>query len=265
MAGAQTTQLSVVIPVFNERDNVAVLAGEIRAAVDPLAIPYEVIFVDDGSTDGSAEALQEIARLDSRVRIVSQARNSGQSAALAAGFRHARGEIIVTLDSDLQNDPADIPLLLERITTADVVSGIRTKRRDTWTRRVASKIANRIRNRLTHETVTDVGCSLRAFRRQYIVGVPVFDGMHRFLPTLLRLAGARVTEMGVRHRPRLHGTAKYTIGNRVFRATADLFGVRWLQLRHIDPDLSREVTPRDSAVSREDETPSPPPKPISPP
>jgi dolichol-phosphate mannosyltransferase len=243
MSTPQTTQLSVVVPVFNERDNLVPLLTEIRAALASLNLPYEVIFVDDGSGDGSAEVLASLARNDSVVRVVRLSRNSGQSAALAAGFWHARGAVIVTLDADLQNDPADIPHLLERMARdrADVVSGIRTQRKDTWVRRVASRIANRIRNRVTHETVTDVGCSLRAFRREFVPALPIFNGMHRFLPTLLRMSGAKVTEMGVRHRPRLHGVAKYTIGNRVFRATADLLGVRWLQMRHIDRSLAQEI------------------------
>jgi dolichol-phosphate mannosyltransferase len=245
MSTPQTTQLSVVIPVFNERDNLVPLATEIRLALAPLNLPYEVIFVDDGSHDGSAEVLASLLRNDPLVRVVRLARNAGQSAALAAGFWHARGAVIVTLDADLQNDPADIPLLLERMARdqADVVSGIRTQRKDTWMRRFASRIANRIRNRVTRETVTDVGCSLRAFRREFVPTLPVFNGMHRFLPTLLRMSGARVTEMGVRHRPRRHGVAKYTIGNRLFRATTDLFGVRWLQMRHIDRQLAREILP----------------------
>ena len=237
-------EISVVIPVYNEEENLPVLAEEIRAAMAPVESagrPYEVLLVDDGSTDASPAVMARLAREDSHLRIVRQRRNSGQSAALDAGFRHARGGIVVTLDADLQNDPADIPKLLERLDGFDVVSGVRAKRRDTWVRRVSSKIANGVRNRVTHESVTDVGCTLRAMRIEYLRRIPVFNGMHRFLPTLLRMEGARVTEIPVNHRPRLHGQPKYNIRNRIFRALADLFGVRWMQTRWVDRRLAEEV------------------------
>jgi dolichol-phosphate mannosyltransferase len=234
-------EISLVIPVFNEEENLPVLAGEIRAALEPLGVPYEVLYVDDGSTDASPQVLLGLAREDPRTRIVRQRRNSGQSAALDAGFRHARADVIVTLDADLQNDPADIPRLLESLEGFDVVSGVRARRQDNWVRRVSSKIANGIRNRVTHESVTDVGCTLRAMRAEYVRRIPVFNGMHRFLPTLLRMEGARVTEVPVNHRARLHGQPKYNIRNRIFRALADLFGVRWMQTRWIDRRLAEEV------------------------
>jgi dolichol-phosphate mannosyltransferase len=234
-------EISLVIPVYNEEENLPVLAGEIRSALEPLGRPYEVLYVDDGSTDESPQVLLELAREDPRTRIVRQRRNSGQSAALDAGLRHARGDVIITLDADLQNDPADIPRLLERLDGFDVVSGVRARRRDNWVRRVSSKIANGIRNRVTHESVTDVGCTLRAMRAEYLRRIPVFNGMHRFLPTLLRMEGARVTEVPVNHRPRLHGQPKYNIRNRIFRALTDLFGVRWLQTRWIDRQMAEEV------------------------
>jgi glycosyltransferase involved in cell wall biosynthesis len=242
MAAMTEPEVSLVIPVLNEEENLPVLAGEIRAAMEPAGRPYEVIYVDDGSTDGSPAALRELAGQDPRVRIVRQRRNSGQSAALDAGFRHARGAVVVTLDADLQNDPADIPLLLERLDEGfDVVSGVRARRRDSWVRRLSSRIANGVRNRVTHESVTDVGCTLRACRADVLRRVPVWNGMHRFLPTLLRMEGARVTEVPVNHRPRLHGQPKYNIRNRLWRALADLFGVRWMQARRIDRELSEEV------------------------
>lgn len=234
-------EISLVIPVFNEEENLPVLAAEIRQALDPLGRPYEVIFVDDGSTDASPAVLAGLAREDRRVRIVRQRRNSGQSAALDAGFRFARGEVVVTLDADLQNDPADIPRLLAHLGEYDVISGVRINRQDTWVRRVSSRIANGIRNWATGESVTDVGCTLRVCRTEYLRRVPMFTGMHRFLPTLLRLAGARVTEVPVNHRPRLHGQAKYGIGNRMFRALDDLRAVRWMQKRWIDQRLSEEI------------------------
>jgi glycosyltransferase involved in cell wall biosynthesis len=246
-----TPDISVVIPVFNEEENLPVLAAEIRGALGGLGRPYEVIYVDDGSTDGSPEVLRRLAREDPAVRIVRQRRNAGQSAALDAGFRFARGGIVVTLDADLQNDPADIPRLLEKMDEFDVVSGVRVNRQDTWVRKASSRIANGVRNRFTHDNVTDVGCTLRACRAESLRGIPMFTGMHRFLPTLLKMAGARATEIPVNHRPRLHGQAKYTIGNRLWRALADLFAVRWMQKRWIDRRLSEErsIDPLDKETS----------------
>lgn len=234
-------EISLVIPVFNEEENLPVLAGEIRQAMAGLGRPYEILFVDDGSTDGSPEVLRRLAREDAHVRVLHQRKNSGQSAAMDAGFRFAAGEIVVTLDADLQNDPADIPRLIAETDRFDVVCGVRQRRQDNWVRRVSSRIANRVRNRVTHESIADTGCTLKAFRASLLEHLPVFSGMHRFLPTLLRLAGARVTEVPVHHRPRLHGQPKYNIRNRIFRATADLFAVRWLQTRWIDRRLTEEI------------------------
>ena len=237
-------EISIVIPVFNEEENLPILAAEIHGAMRGLGRPYEVIFVDDGSTDTSPEVLRQLAREDSAVRILHQRRNSGQSAALDAGFRFARAGIVITLDADLQNDPADIPKLLGRLegpSGCDVVCGVRAHRQDTWVRKVSSRIANGVRNRLTHESVTDVGCTLKAFRTEYLRRIPMFTGMHRFLPTLLKMEGARVVEVPVNHRPRLHGQPKYNIRNRIWRALADLFAVRWMQKRWIDRRLSEEI------------------------
>jgi dolichol-phosphate mannosyltransferase len=234
-------EISVVIPVYNEEESLPILAAELQAALGSLGRSYEILYVDDGSTDGSPGVLRRLAEEDPAVRVIRQRRNAGQSAALDAGFRFARGAIVVTLDADLQNDPADIPRLLEIMDVFDVVSGVRTHRRDTWVRKVSSRIANRVRNRLTHDSVTDVGCTLRACRTEYLRRIPMFTGMHRFLPTLLKMAGARTTEIPVNHRPRLHGQPKYTIGNRLWRALADLFAVRWMQKRWIDRRLSEEV------------------------
>ncbi|HEV8582750.1 MAG TPA: glycosyltransferase family 2 protein [Thermoanaerobaculia bacterium] len=237
----KTPEISVVIPVYNEEENLPILAAEVQGALEAVGRPYEVIYVDDGSTDGSPEILSDLAREDARVRVVRQQRNSGQSAALAAGFRFACGGIVVTLDADLQNDPADIPRLLERMNGHDVVCGVRVNRQDTWVRKVSSRIANGVRNRLTHDSVTDVGCTLRACRTELVRNLPMFTGMHRFLPTLLKMEGARVTEVPVHHRPRLHGQPKYNIRNRIWRALADLFAVRWMQKRWIDRRLSEEI------------------------
>ena len=241
-APAAVPGLSVIVPVYNEAESVPELAREIAAALDPLAIAYEVVYADDGSTDGSPAVLAELAAADPRVRVVRIGRNSGLSAALDAGFTHARAPVLVTLDGDLQNDPADIPRLLAELADCDVVCGVRAKRRDDWLRRASSRIANGVRNRLTRESIADVGCTLRAYRAPFVARVPMFTGIHRFLPTLLRLAGARVKEVPVNHRPRLHGEPKYNIRNRIWRALVDLFAVRWMQRRWIDRRLVEEVS-----------------------
>jgi len=228
-------EISVVIPVFNEEESLPILAAELQGVLRSLGRPCEVIFVDDGSTDRSLEVLVGLAQADPAVRIVRQRRNAGQSAALAAGFHFAHGQIVVTLDADLQNDPADVPRLLARLEDGwDVVCGVRTRRQDPWLRKVSSRIANGVRNRLTYESIADVGCTLRACRAELLRRIPAFTGMHRFLPTLLKMAGARVTEVPVHHRPRLHGQPKYNIRNRIWQALADLFAVRWMQKRWID-------------------------------
>ncbi len=234
-------ELSLVVPVYNEEENLPVLVAEIAAALEPTGRSYELLLVDDGSTDESPAVMADLAQADRRVRVIRLRRNSGQSAALDAGFRFARGRIVVTLDADLQNDPKDIPRMLAELSRADVVCGIRANRRDTWVRRASSRIANGVRNRLTHEHVTDVGCTLRVCRRELLVGLPMFTGLHRFLPTLLKMQGGTVVEIPVNHRPRLHGVAKYGIGNRLWRALADLFAVRWMQKRWIDRRLAEEI------------------------
>ena len=240
-------QLSLVVPLYNEAENLPVLAAEIRQALAPLGRSWESLFIDDGSTDGSFDALVALAAADPTVRILRHRRNAGQSAALAAGFAAARGTIVVTLDADLQNDPADIPALLARLgddpqkSDCDAVSGVRQNRRDTWVRRISSRVANGVRNWATDERVSDVGCSLKAYRREVLVGLPLFTGMHRFLPTLVRWNGARLAEIPVNHRPRLHGTAKYGIGNRLFRAIADLMAVRWMRTRWIPRGNVEEI------------------------
>ncbi|MFQ5349098.1 MAG: glycosyltransferase family 2 protein, partial [Thermoanaerobaculia bacterium] len=234
-------RLSIIIPLFNEAENLEPLAAELAAALDDLDCAYEVLFVDDGSEDDSLAVLARLTAADPRLRVLRQPKNMGQSAAFAAGFRHARGELIATLDADLQNDPADLPRMLNELDRCDVVCGVRTDRHDSFVRRASSRIANSVRNRLTGESITDVGCSLRVMRARHARRVPMFDGMHRFLPTLLRMEGARISEVPVSHRPRLRGVSKYGIHNRLWRALADLFAVRWMQRRRIDRRAAVEV------------------------
>jgi dolichol-phosphate mannosyltransferase len=228
-------RVSVMIPVYNEEESLVTLHRELDAALASVAGGAEIVFVDDGSKDRSLAVLREIAEKDPRVRVVVLDGNHGQTAAFAAGFDAVRGEITVTLDADLQNDPADIPRLIAKLDAegADVVNGVRQKRRDSWVRLVSSRIANNARNWVTNESVTDVGCSLRAMRTEYVKRVRLFRNMHRFLPTLLRMEGAtKVIEMPVAHRERRYGVSKYGIGNRLWVGIVDLFGVRWMQARH---------------------------------
>jgi len=219
--------------VFEERDNLEPLHQELRAALAGVTGGVEFVYVDDGSRDGSAEALADLAKGDERVRVLRFEHNSGQSAAFAAGFEAARGEIVATLDADLQNDPADLPRLLAGLDRADVVNGVRVGRQDGLVRKLSSRVGNGFRNWMTEESVSDVGCSLRVMRASYLKRVKLYRGMHRFLPTLLRMEGARVIELPVSHRPRRHGHSKYGIANRLFVGLADVFAVRWMQKRRL--------------------------------
>jgi glycosyltransferase involved in cell wall biosynthesis len=230
-AGGAAPELSLVIPVYNERDNLAPLVGEIAASLRPAGYRYEVLMVDDGSTDGSAESLAALGRDHPELRVVRLARNAGQTAAMDAGFRRARGAVVVTLDADLQNDPADIPLLVRELEGWDAVVGVRRVRRDGLVRRVSSRVANYVRNRLSDETITDTGCSLKAYRRDAVARLKLYRGMHRFLPTLLKMEGFRVREIPVGHRPRAHGRSKYGISNRLVPSFVDLLAVRWMKKR----------------------------------
>jgi dolichol-phosphate mannosyltransferase len=225
--------LSVVVPFFDERDNVRPLHAELLAALAPLPGGFELIYVDDGSRDGTGDVLARLAQQDPRVRVFGFAQNAGQTAALDAGFRAARGEVIATLDGDGQNDPADLPRLLAALERADVVNGVRHDRRDTWRRRFASRVANGLRNWATGESVSDVGCSLRVMRASFVKRLKLYRGLHRFLPTLLRLEGARLAELPVNHRPRRSGVSKYGIRNRLFVTLADLLAVRWMIKRRL--------------------------------
>jgi glycosyltransferase involved in cell wall biosynthesis len=228
-----------VIPVYNERECLPGLLDEIREAIGAIEGGVEVILIDDGSTDGSSEMIDAASTADTRIVPVHFARNAGQSAAFAAGFRRARGDIVVTLDADGQNPPAEIPRLVDAMREGvDLVAGYRRKRRDTWWRLLQSRIANGIRNRLSGETIRDTGCSLKAFRARFLRDLPVFNGMHRFLPTLCRLTGARVVvEVPVDHRPRQGGRSKYGMLNRALRTFVDLLGVRWLKRRWISYEV----------------------------
>jgi len=223
--------LSVVVPAYNEVESLPALLDELRAALGATQRTWELLLVDDGSRDGTGDAMESAARADPRIRVLRLEKNAGQSAALAAGLVRAAGEVIVTLDADLQNDPADIPALLAALANADVVSGVRQGRRDSWLRLVSSRIANGMRRAVLGDRVTDIGCSLKAYRREALADLPMFVGVHRFLPALCAFRGARVVEIPVRHRPRTQGVSKYGVGNRLWRGIHDLVGVAWLKRR----------------------------------
>jgi len=214
--------------VYNEEQNVPILEAELRAALK--GVDHEIIFVDDGSSDHTVERIEAAPN----VRVIRFEKNAGQSAAIYAGLQAARGAILVLIDGDLQNDPADIPKLIAEIARgADLVCGYRAQRRDTVVKRLTSWIANAVRSRYTKDGVRDTGCTLKAMRRECVSALVPFKGMHRFIPALIKDAGYRLVEIPVNHRPRRFGQTKYGLGNRAVRATIDMFGVRWLLSRRL--------------------------------
>ena len=226
-------ELSVVIPVYNEEENLRPLWEELRGVLDGLGRAFEVVFVDDGSRDRSAEIIRGFREADRRVRLVRLKANAGETAATDAGFKAARGTWIVVMDADLQNDPRDIPALLSHLDTWDAATGWRVNRGegDNWLRRVSARVANGVRNRLSDESIQDSGCTFRAFRRECLRDLVLYRGFHRFIPTLLKMRGYRVLEVPVSHRPRRFGRSKYGVMNRAFIAFADLLVVRWMKSR----------------------------------
>ena len=223
--------ISVVIPVYNEEDNLEPLLDELFPVLYRTGSAFEVICVDDASTDDSLAVLLKLKQKFAELRIIQHRLNCGESAGQASGFANARGAWIVTLDADQQNDPADIPALLAASQNADAVCGIRQKREDDWIKRISSRIANGFRNWVTQDVIADAGCTFRAIKRDALREIPVFNGMHRFLPTLLRLQGFKVVEISVNHRPRTRGESKYGVGNRAFRGLIDCFAILWLRKR----------------------------------
>jgi len=236
--------LSVVVPVKDEAENVGPLAREIAAAL--AGEDAEIIFVDDGSTDGTAKVLQDLKAEIPSLRALQHTRNAGQSRGIRTGVRAARSNTIITLDGDGQNDPADIPKLLAVMRGAEaeqlgVVSGVRANRQDTWSRRMASRIGNGIRNSLLHDGAADTGCGLKVFRRDAFLALPYFDHLHRFIITLMLREGWKVRFVEVNHRPRAHGTSKYTNFGRMLVSVNDLMGVRWLQRRYRAQTETKEL------------------------
>lgn len=227
--------VSVIVPVYNEEENVPILQAELKAALR--GIDHEFVFVDDGSADRTVERIEAAPNL----RVIRFEKNAGQSAAMYAGLHAARGAILVLIDGDLQNDPADIPKLVDEISRgADLVCGYRAQRRDTRVKRLTSRIANAVRSRYTKDGVRDTGCTLKAMRRECVSALVPFKGMHRFIPALIKDAGYRLVEIPVNHRPRRFGQTKYGLGNRAVRATIDMFGVRWLLSRRLNYKIRKE-------------------------
>lgn len=239
----------MVIPIKDERDNLQILTNQLTKVLRSLdqshGTPFEILYVDDGSTDGSSALLDEIRQRTPEVRVIHFDRNYGQTAAFVAGFHHAQGELIATLDGDLQYDPADVSKLLPLTKDYDLVCGRRRQRLDSFIRRISSHVAFLARNVLLHDGVYDSGCSLKIFRRPVIERIPLFHNMHRFFPALAKMYGFSVTEVPVQHFPRAHGSSKYGIGNRLFASTYDLLAVRWMQRRRLRYDVIHQ--PTDSA------------------
>ncbi len=231
--------LSVVVPVFNEVDNLEPLVSELTEVLHADGVSFEIVLVDDGSTDGSSERISAMAREGSGVRGLHFRENRGQTAAFDAGFKAASGRFVATLDADLQNDPRDIARLQRKLEGHDAAVGFRERREDPWIRRASSRIANAIRNRLSEDDVIDTGCSLKLFRRECLDGLRLYQGLHRFLPTLLRMEGYRVVQVPVNHRPRRRGDSKYGVSNRLFSASVDLLVVRWMKKRRLNYEVVR--------------------------
>jgi len=227
------TDLSIVFPVFNEEENVPILLDEIATAFRGQPWSYEMIAVDDGSVDRSLEILRQSQIKYPNLRVLTFERNSGQTAALDAGWRAAKGTYVVSLDADLQNDPADIPRMMRLLeqSHADMIIGVRVNRQDTFARKIQSRIGNSVRNWITGDQITDTGCSLKLVKRSAIERVALYNGMHRFLPTLVRMQGHKVIETPVNHRPRKYGVSKYGAMNRAMRGLVDCFAVRWMSKR----------------------------------
>jgi dolichol-phosphate mannosyltransferase len=252
-SGDSMLDISIIIPIKDEIANITPLAEEVNRVMGSQPWSWECLWVDDGSTDGSLDEVRAVTASHPRHRFISFEKNAGQSAALWAGFKESKGRIIATLDGDRQNDPTDLPSLIEILLESlevDMVNGYRHKREDSFIRKMSSRIANGFRNLTTGKSVRDVGCSTRAFRRECMENLPLFKGMHRFLPTLVAMNGFRLTEVPVKHRPRLRGKTKYNINNRLWVGLYDVFGVMWVRKRgfHYRIGLSSENHQNDKEM-----------------
>ena len=225
--------ISIIVPVYNEADNVLPLSREVQAAMQKQPRTWELVLVDDCSSDATWKRIMEAHQMDGRIRGIRHLRNAGQSAAVWTGVRGSDGPIIATLDGDLQNDPADIPAMLPHLEQTDFVCGRRVNRRDTFVRRVSSRVARAARKAVLKADFADTGCAMRVFKRTALDGILPFNGWHRFLPVLVHNNGAKTLEVPVKHRPRTAGVSKYGLGNRLWRGIYDLIGVSWYQKRRL--------------------------------
>lgn len=243
-----TPLLSICVPVYNEQDNLPLLHEAIAKVCDDPAhkVDFELILVDDGSKDGSWNAIEKLVAKDSRVRGLTFAYNCGETAASDAGMRAARGKYVMTMDADLQNDPRDIPAFLAALESgkADCICGTRVATRgkgDSFIRVASSRIANSVRNKLSNETISDAGCTYRAFKRECVDRMKLYRGLHRFIPTLLKMEGFTVAEIPVTNNPRLHGESKYGVWNRLFKSFRDLLAIRWMKSRLLGYKIAKEI------------------------
>jgi glycosyltransferase involved in cell wall biosynthesis len=255
LANDMSPLLSICVPVYNEAENLPLLHEAVCKVIDPNRIDAELILVDDGSKDGSWEAIEKLVAKDPRVRGLKFKSNCGETAASDAGLRAARGKYVMTMDADLQNDPADIPKFLEALSQGwDCVCGTRVSTRgegDNFIRVASSRIANWVRNKLSDENISDAGCTYRAFKRECVAKLKLYRGLHRFIPTLLKMEGYTVSEIPVTNNPRLHGESKYGVWNRLFKSFRDLLAIRWMKSRllayevAIDLDRNAETAGKD--------------------
>jgi dolichol-phosphate mannosyltransferase len=252
LAAKPTPEISVIAPLWNEKENARPLAEEVFAALRKEGRPIELILVDDASTDGTWEEILESQKADARVRAIRHRRNSGQSAALWTGFSVSRGNIIATLDGDLQNDPADLPRLIEALSCADLVCGVRTRRQDSGIRKFSSGVARWARRLVLGVDFRDSGCNLRVFKRSVLQSLFPFNGLHRFMPIIADGAGVRVVEVPVSHRPRIAGVSKYGVWNRLWRGICDLAMIAWYRKRQFKGVTwtEQEAMPVEEATKR---------------
>lgn len=231
---------SVVIPLKDEEENIGPLIEEVERAMEPLCAPWELICVDDGSQDRTVPFLEELKKKKPYLHLLEFTKNFGQSSAFDAGFKEARGEFVITLDGDGQNDPQDIPKLLKEIEQADLVCGQRKRRKDSLTKRLISRLANRVRSFLLHDGIPDSGCSLKVYRREALKKIKLYHGLHRFLPALFQIEGFKIVSIPVNHRPRLKGKTKYTLLNRQLNTIFDLLAVSWMRKRQLRYEIKGE-------------------------
>lgn len=224
---------SVVIPLKNEASNIEDLIQELEPVMKGLGSSWELICIDDGSTDETQTILTDLTKKKNFLRVITFKKNYGQSSAFDAGFKAAQGEFVITLDGDRQNDPHDIPKMLPLIHECDLVCGIRAKRKDSWSKKMTSKLANAVRQWMCEDGVQDTGCSLKIYRRECLDKIKMYHGMHRFLPALFKIEGLRIKEIPVNHRERTRGKSNYNFFNRSFNTIADLLAVRWMKKRQL--------------------------------